>query len=177
MITRSVFVRNKGNTPIVLERVHSLCMDIPYGDWEWIHFQGRHTMERQTERLPVFCGIQESSSTRGTSSHQQNPAVLLCGKNCTETVGECMGALLMYSGGFQTQIEKDQLGQTRMVMGIHPRYVFVDARTRTGISSAGSDSVLFRTWNGKVIAAVSSCNPSSCMQRKLSVVKAPSVNQ
>lgn len=120
VITRSVFVRNKGNTPIVLERVHSLCMDIPYGDWEWIHFQGRHTMERQTERLPVFYGIQESSSTRGTSSHQQNPAVLLCEKNCTETVGECMGALLMYSGGFQTQIEKDQLGQTRMVMGIHP---------------------------------------------------------
>ena len=77
-------------------------------------------MERQTERLPVFYGIQESSSTRGTSSHQQNPAVLLCEKNCTETVGECMGALLMYSGGFQTQIEKDQLGQTRMVMGIHP---------------------------------------------------------
>lgn len=120
VITRSVVVKNSGKIPIVINKVHSMCLDIPYGDWEWMHFYGRHTMERQAERVPVLHGISESSSSRGTSSHHQNPAVLLCEKDCTETNGHCIGAALMYSGGFQAQVEKDQLEQVRLVMGIHP---------------------------------------------------------
>lgn len=120
VITRSVVVQNQGKTPIILNRVHSLCMDIPYGEWEWIHFHGRHTKERQAERADLLHGIQESSSGRGMSSHQQNPAVLLCEKGASEKCGFCMGAVLLYSGGFQTQIERDQLNQVRLVMGIHP---------------------------------------------------------
>ena len=120
VITRSVIIKNKGDKKITLERAHSLCMDIPYGSWEWVHFYGRHTMERQAERTPLIHGIQESSSARGTSSHQQNPAVLLCEKGCTETSGFCIGAALMYSGGFQIQIERDQLDQVRLVVGINP---------------------------------------------------------
>ena len=120
VITRSVVVKHSGKTPIVINKVHSMCLDIPYGDWEWMHFYGRHTMERQAERVPVLHGISESSSSRGTSSHHQNPAVLLCEKDCTETNGHCIGAALMYSGGFQAQVEKDQLEQVRLVMGIHP---------------------------------------------------------
>ena len=120
VITRSVVVKNSGKTPIVINKVHSMCLDIPYGDWEWMHFYGRHTMERQAERVPVLHGISESSSSRGTSSHHQNPAVLLCEKDCTETNGHCIGAALMYSGRFQAQVEKDQLEQIRLVMGIHP---------------------------------------------------------
>lgn len=120
VITRSVVVKNSGKTPIVINKVHSMCLDIPYEDWEWMHFYGRHTMERQAERVPVLHGISESSSSRGTSSHHQNPAVLLCEKDCTETNGHCIGAALMYSGGFQAQVEKDQLEQIRLVMGIHP---------------------------------------------------------
>lgn len=120
VITRSVVIINDGEMPVKINRAHSLSMDMPYGDWEWMHFHGRHAMERQVERVPLLHGVQESGSTRGTSSHQQNPSVLLCEKNCTETSGYCMGAVLMYSGGFQTQVELDQLNQTRIVMGIHP---------------------------------------------------------
>lgn len=119
-ITRSVVIINDGEKSVTINRAHSLSIDMPYSDWEWMHFHGRHAMERQVERASLLHGIQESGSTRGTSSHQQNPSVLLCEKNCTETSGFCMGAVLMYSGGFQTQIELDQLNQTRMVMGIHP---------------------------------------------------------
>ncbi len=120
IITRSVTVKNGGDRRIMLRRVHSLCLDIPYGEWEWVHFHGRHTMERQAERLPVMHGVQQSGSGRGLSSHQQNPSVLLCEKGCTEDSGFCIGAALMYSGGFQTQIERDQLDQVRLVMGIDP---------------------------------------------------------
>lgn len=120
VITRSAVVVNRGDDAVVINRAHSLCIDIPYGDWEWVHFHGRHTMERQAERTPLIHGIQESGSIRGTSSHQQNPTVLLCEKSCTENTGLCIGAALMYSGGFQAQIERDQLDQVRLVMGIHP---------------------------------------------------------
>lgn len=120
VITRSAVIVNDGGKPVTINRAHSFSMDMPYGSWEWIHFHGRHTMERQVERASLLHGVQESSSTRGMSSHQQNPSVLLCEENCTETSGFCMGAVLMYSGGFQTQVELDQLNQTRIVMGIHP---------------------------------------------------------
>jgi alpha-galactosidase len=120
VITRSAVICNDGDHTKMLNRAHSLCLDIPYGEWEWVHFHGRHTMERQVERLPLLHGIQESSSRRGISSHHQNPAVLLCEKGCTEESGNCIGAVLMYSGCFQAQIEYDQMNQTRLVMGINP---------------------------------------------------------
>ncbi len=120
IITRSAVISNKGTTAVRLETALSMCLDIPYGEWDWIHFEGRHAMERMFERAPLFHGVQESSSARGTSSHQQNPSVILCSKDASETYGECYGAALMYSGSFKTQIEYDQVNQTRLVMGINP---------------------------------------------------------
>ena len=108
-----------GDAPCKITKAFSLCLDIPHGDWDWVHFHGRHTMERLVERRKLFHGVQESSSNRGTSSHQQNPSVLLCSNDCTETSGECIGALLVYSGSFQTKIELTQLNQVRMLMGIN----------------------------------------------------------
>lgn len=120
IITRSAVISNTGAASVTLTRAASLCLDIPHGNWEWVHFHGRHTMERLPERAPLLHGIQEISSARGTSSHQQNPALLLCEPDCTETNGSCIGAALMYSGSFQTKIELDQLNQVRVVMGINP---------------------------------------------------------
>lgn len=120
VITRSVVFENDGAEALTLTKAHSVCLPLMDGTWDWLHFHGRHTMERQMERKELFHGIQQIGSTRGTSSHQQNPAVILCEQGCTETSGLCIGAALMYSGSFQAQIEVDQLGQARMVMGIHP---------------------------------------------------------
>ena len=120
LVTRCARIRNLGETPVTLTKAASLCLDISRGSWEWVHFHGRHAMERQMERRLLFHGIQEIGSPRGTSSHHQNPTVLLCTPDCTETAGACIGAALVYSGSHQTRLECDQLGQVRMVMGIHP---------------------------------------------------------
>ena len=120
IITRCASVANNTNETVILTKAASLCLDIPHGEWEWVHFHGRHAMERLTERMPLCHGIQESSSKRGTSSHHQNPTVLLCSPDCTETSGSCIGAALMYSGSFQTKIQLDQMEQVRLVMGINP---------------------------------------------------------
>lgn len=120
IITRSAVISNKGNKAVRLESALSMCLDISSGEWDCIHFEGRHAMERIPERMPLFCGIQEISSKRGTSSHQQNPSLILCSRDASETNGECYGAVLMYSGSFSARVEYDQLHQTRLVMGINP---------------------------------------------------------
>jgi alpha-galactosidase len=76
-------------------------------------------MERQPERRPLLSGIQTISSRRGASSHHHNPFVVLCDPAATEETGDCIGAMLVYSGSFSAEIEVDQMGSTRLVMGIH----------------------------------------------------------
>ena len=120
VITRSVSVENHGQVPVQLERVMSLCLDQPYGDWDWMTFYGKHEMERQLSRTPIHHGVQSVGSLRGASSHQYNPFVMLADKNATETSGECYGFSLLYSGNFLAAAEKDQFDQTRLIMGIHP---------------------------------------------------------
>ncbi len=120
IITRNAAITNRGAAPVTLQKAASLCLDLPYGDWEFLHFHGRHTMERLAERVPLLHGIQEVSSSRGTSSHQHNPSLILCSPDCTEQSGECIGAFFVYSGSFQIQAELDQLNQVRLLMGIHP---------------------------------------------------------
>lgn len=118
VITRAVIFENKMVKDITLSRVMSTCLDMNTSDWDMIHFYGRHAGERNTERTPLFHGITELNSTRGTSSHQHNPFVILAEKNANEDMGECYGFSLLYSGGFHIQTEVDQTNQTRLVMGI-----------------------------------------------------------
>lgn len=119
IITRCAVISNSGEQSVFLEKAASVNLDIAKGKWEWIHFHGRHAMERITERSPLIHGIQESDSTRGASSHQQNPTVILCSPDCTETTGSCYGAALVYSGSFKTEIQLDEINQVRLSMGIN----------------------------------------------------------
>ena len=88
------------------------------GKYDLIHFYGKHAGERQMERNSLPHGITELRSTRGTSSHQHNPFVILADKDTTESTGECYSASFLYSGGFHAQAEVDQFNQTRLVIGI-----------------------------------------------------------
>nr|MCR5160490.1 alpha-galactosidase [Lachnospiraceae bacterium] len=46
MITKNVVIRNSGKEPVLIRRAATHCLDLTEGDWDLIHFQGRHTMER-----------------------------------------------------------------------------------------------------------------------------------
>ncbi len=119
VITRACQVKNKGEG-VWLNRVLSACLDFQRDDLEMISFYGRHAMERMLERGKCRHGKVAVDSLRGTSSHQQNPFVILCEDGARESWGECYGASLVYSGNFLAQAEVDQIGQARFVMGIHP---------------------------------------------------------
>lgn len=118
VITRAVRVKNIGTKPITLTKVYSCGMDFVTGEYDILHFHGRHGMERNLERIPVIVGNQSFGSRRGTSSHQHNPFVILAERRATEDAGACYGISLLYSGSFHCEVEKDQYGQTRIAMGV-----------------------------------------------------------
>ena len=120
VITRAVRMENKGEKTVTIQRAMSMEMDYTNKHMDLIHFYGRHTMERMTERLPLHHGVQSVESKRGMSSHQHNPFVILCDKMTSEKHGDCYGFALAYSGNYRCEIEVDQMEQTRLVMGIHP---------------------------------------------------------
>lgn len=120
VITRAVRMENKGDKIVTIQRAMSMEMDYPNKHMDLIHFYGRHAMERLTERLPLYHGVQSVESKRGMSSHQHNPFVILCERPTSEKHGDCYGFALAYSGNFRCEIEVDQMEQTRLVIGIHP---------------------------------------------------------
>ena len=122
IITRAVKVTNESEETIYLNRIMSMTMDFMDSDYDFIHFDGRHTMEREWSRNPLAYGIQNVGSFRGASSHQHNPFTILCERGASEDDGRCYGFSFVYSGNFMCKVEKDQYDQTRIVMGIHPKH-------------------------------------------------------
>ena len=120
VITRAARIINGTKGTVYVDRALSLCLDFMRADLDWIHFYGKHAMEREFERAPLTHSKQAIGSLRGTSSHQQNPFVMLCEKNAGEDWGECWGVNLVYSGSFYAEAEVDQFNQARLVMGISP---------------------------------------------------------
>ena len=118
IITRSVSVKNESSGKIYLNKIESASLDFLYGDYELLTFYGRHAMERNVQRVPVVHGTQKIGSVRGTSSHQYNPMMILAEKETTENKGNCYAMSFVYSGCFQGEVLKDQLNQTRMMLGL-----------------------------------------------------------
>ena len=118
VITRCAVLRNAGGSAVRLYKAASACLDLPFGKWDILHFQGRHCMERMPERIPVPHAALTIGSDRGTSSHQHNPFVILAAPETCEEFGVCYGAMLVYSGSFKIEAECSQLQSTRLVLGI-----------------------------------------------------------
>lgn len=120
IITRAVKITNPGTDDLVLQKAASMNLDFEYGDFQWISFYGRHSMEMNFQKEHIHHGIQSVGSVRGSSSHQYNPFVILCEDGANETMGSCYGFSFVYSGEFLIEAEKDQLDRTRLICGIHP---------------------------------------------------------
>ena len=118
IISRYSVIRNESDEDIFLNKAASACVDFMGKDLDLIHFHGRHAFERQPERRSVGHEISRIGSKRGTSSHHNNPFVILCDRDTDEWNGDSFGVMLMYSGEHAQEIEKDQAGTIRVVSGI-----------------------------------------------------------
>lgn len=119
IITRSAIVKNKGDEPVLLEKVLSASLDIVSGDFDLITFGGRYAMERNYNRDRMEQGSIIIGSRRGYSSHQFNPMMILADHKATEDSGKCYAMSFVYSGAWKGKAERDHVELTRLQMGLH----------------------------------------------------------
>ncbi len=147
VITRAVRVVNAGTKSIRLKKIMSVCLDFLNGlHMDLVSLPGRYGQERQVERQHMTHHIHNIGSVRGSSSHQQNPFVILCDRETTEEHGNCYGFSLMYSGNFLAEAELDQYDQVRLVMGIHPKQF--DYELKPGEDFEGPEVVMAFSQDG-----------------------------
>lgn len=118
VLTRSVRIENRGNTPCALEKALSFSLDLHQDGFEVIHLPGAWARERHIQRIPQVTGQLLLDSKRGASSHNENPFLALVRPETTEDHGDAYGFCLCYSGSFQTEVAAEQYGSTRVQMGI-----------------------------------------------------------
>lgn len=119
-ITRTVRFVNTGSTPLKLNRALSFSIDFSHDRFDLLQLSGAWARERHMVRRPLVYGLQGVESSRGASSHQQNPFLALVSPNADETNGEAYGFNLVYSGNFIAHANVDQIRTTRINMGINP---------------------------------------------------------
>lgn len=120
VITRSARIINGGNTCVMIDKALSACVDFEGCDFNLTTLCGAWTRERQMYTRPLVPGDQGTSSTRGASSVQTSPFMMLTRKDTTETNGEAFGFALCYSGGFEASVHVDQHFISRAQIGIQP---------------------------------------------------------
>ncbi|MFP3322418.1 alpha-galactosidase [Planococcus sp. SIMBA_160] len=119
-ITRSARFINHGSKEVNLTRAMSASIDLPDSDFEMVQLSGAWARERHIQNRKLVSGLQSISSTRGTSSAQQNPFLALKRPSTTEHQGEVYGVSLVYSGNFLAQVEVDHYDVARLMVGINP---------------------------------------------------------
>lgn len=119
-LARSVKIVNNGQEPVYLTKVMSACIDMDNDGYEMITLHGSWGRERAIQTRPVMKGKQSVSSIRGESSHQEHPFMAWKKRTTTEENGDIYAMNFVYSGNFLAQIEENQFGSIRAMMGIHP---------------------------------------------------------
>ena len=118
VISRYMTIENKGKRVVKIEKCMPLMLDLNRSDLDMISLYGSHCREINFQRVPLHHGVQSVYSNRGATSHQYNPFIALCDHKATEEKGEVYGFNFVYSGSFLNQVDVDQLGRTRVLMGL-----------------------------------------------------------
>ena len=121
-IIRSTKVVNRGASDLILNRAFSFNVDLPQAaDYRFLQLAGSWGNERNIRTTPLHQGTQSIESTRGASSHFENPFLALVSPNTDERQGEVYGFSLVYSGSFKMSAELDMQAFARVQGGIHPQ--------------------------------------------------------
>ena len=120
LITRHAEITNGGQSKVTLKSALSLSVDFKHAPYEMLQLSGTALREHHIVRRRLECGEMSIDSTRGISSHQQNPFIALVQRDTTETQGDAYGFSLIYSGNFIARIECDMYMSARVQLGINP---------------------------------------------------------
>lgn len=120
VIARSMRIANRGDAPVELLKASSLFMDFAPEELDFCYFDGMWGKERCFHRERLEGGTKVVGTTRGFSSHAMNPNVLICEQKASETAGRAYGALLVYSGRWAAEVDRNPFYRTRLNLGINP---------------------------------------------------------
>ena len=97
-----------------------MSLDMKHAPAKMIQLSGTALREHWIEQRELGIGETYLESTRGISSHQQNPFFALVEHQTTETGGDAYGVSLVYSGNFLAGVSCDMYRSARVQIGIHP---------------------------------------------------------
>lgn len=118
VISRYITLKNNGDHNLCIEKCMSLSLDIPNSSYDIISFQGAYAAERKMLREPLYQGNRRITSRRGASSHHANPFYMITDHKATEEKGTAYGFNFVYSGSYLNEIEVDQNGTVRAMVGL-----------------------------------------------------------
>ncbi len=119
-ICRHVEVVNGEADSLWLERLMAMSLDVPGNCYDLITMSGSHLQEKVIHRRPVTADSVVLDSSRGASSPQQTPCVILTQPDANEEQGQVWGINYVYSGDFQAVVQAGQYGGVRVQMGMNP---------------------------------------------------------
>jgi len=120
VITRRAVLKNNSESPLVIRKLMSLCLDLAERDLAMATFGGGWVREFQRTDRDVLPGRLVNESATGASSNRANPGFLLYRKGAGEGKGDVWGFNLVYSGNHQSSVETDAKGSVRVLCGINP---------------------------------------------------------
>lgn len=112
-------ISNLSDKAVIINRALSTMLDVPAGNYDVVTLQGAYAREKTVRRQMVEQGIFSIASNRGASGHAQTPTVILCDRTATEDAGSALALQLLYSGNFQAFVQKNQLNEVRLGIGIN----------------------------------------------------------
>ncbi len=119
VIARHIEITNASSGDIEILKAQSLNLDLPDSKYDLLELTGTYSLEfGDVQRNPLKKGLQGLKSNTNSSSHNANPFFIVCDHNADEDMGGAYGFNLIYSGGFNNQVEVERLGKTRITSGI-----------------------------------------------------------
>lgn len=122
IITRRTVVVNDSDKAVTLRHIVSGTFDFDAeSEFYMTQLAGGWARERDIVTQKLEYGVKEIKSSRGASSHQFNPFIMVTpSAQPDEDVGDCFGFALVYSGNFSAKCEVTEYGRLRVNMGINP---------------------------------------------------------
>ncbi len=120
VIARSVKLTNLTGVKLRLNKLFSVTLDMEDEGYRMITMSGAWAREHIAEKREISRGKQSVSSVRGVTSAEAQPFIALAEKDALQEHGRAYGFVMVYSGNFLAQVEKNHFDSLRVSLGIHP---------------------------------------------------------
>ena len=110
---------NKTKKEIRINRINSLCLDLPSLEYDLLSVYGTYATDRILERQKLTHNIISITENSGGKGFYHNPMCMLINKEANDNYGEVIGLGLVYSSNFKLDFIGNPLNKLRVLIGIN----------------------------------------------------------